>query len=64
LSQLPDLVAEQVVVRPRLPAMETALLLSIDAYRTRKTRVEEVLRADVVSDEMASDADDVLPSRP
>jgi len=41
---------------------KTALFLSLDAYRTRKTRVEEVLRGYGMSGEVALDAEDVLPS--
>jgi RNA polymerase sigma-70 factor (ECF subfamily) len=54
---------EQAVEKPEAFLMKTALNLSIDAHRTRKSRGEEVLLDDVVLMDTAPRAEDVLLSR-
>lgn len=54
---------EHTVERPEAFLMKTALNLSIDAYRTRKSRGEEVLLEDEVIIDIAPGAEDVLLSR-
>jgi RNA polymerase sigma-70 factor (ECF subfamily) len=54
---------KQAVEKPEAFLMKTALNLSIDAHRTRKSRGEEVLLDDVVLMDTAPRAEDVLLSR-
>jgi RNA polymerase sigma-70 factor (ECF subfamily) len=54
---------EQAVEKPEAFLMKTALNLSIDAHRARKSRGEEVLLDDVVLMDTAPRAEDVLLSR-
>jgi RNA polymerase sigma factor (sigma-70 family) len=54
---------KQPVEKPEAFLMRTALNLSVDAYRTRASRGEEVLLDDVVLVDTAPRAEDVLLSR-
>jgi RNA polymerase sigma factor (sigma-70 family) len=54
---------EQVVQKPEAFLMRTALNLSIDAYRARASRGEEVLLEDVVIVDTAPGTEEVLLSR-